>query len=289
MEIRPKPSTITTPSIADVLRDVLAKVEAYVDKTPAAEIHIDTSDEFVAITEKMKTDRMMEARIGTDLQPFAGLAFKIHRTITGKINEYSGYPKDRIAAYDRALVDYDNRQEAATVELASNLKAQIETEDEQRRASEAAVLTERGEVEKAQQVLNAPKREVDVAVRSTTPAVKGFGIKKSYVATCVDEDRLMLAVARPAVYREVAAWIEAELLKTATNPAGKKIVAAIVQAIKAQANTFPVIPSSAFVSTKGSRDALNTRLSKFANDVNGKMEWPGVAVEEEKKSSQRTR
>lgn len=275
MEIRPKNTLLS-----DALLGVLAEIDARISKEEIMPIKIESRDQYVDVAEKLKVERADAKWVEGKLQPFANIAFRIHRAITGKTNEYVGYTNQRATIYDSALVDFDNELERLARETEDNLRKQAATEDEQRRRNDAAELTARGNTAAAEAVMKEPPRPVHVAVEKGTPKVAGHGFKKRWIGTCEDEDVLLKAVARPAIYREIAAWLKADI-----GPKANKLAAELER----RAGEFPVIPSSIFYSTKGAIEALNTKITANANATNGKIDWPGVAVTEDKKSTTRTK
>jgi hypothetical protein len=277
MEIYPANSK----DLADLVRGVINELELIVDKSPAVPITVETREDYVNQFEILRTEKIRQGVIEQKLKPFTNLAFRVHRFLTGKTNEYLGYGSSRISVLDRALVAFNDRQQAKDRELEENMRKQTEREDEERRKEEARVLTERGETARAKQILEEKPREFAISVTSSTPSIKGGGIKKRWIATCVDEDKLLLAVARPIIYREVAARMKAEGF--GKNASSKQMIALVAS----WASECPTIPTSIFCSTKTAKDALDTKLTANANATNGKIDWPGVAVEEDKKAQVR--
>jgi hypothetical protein len=267
--------------LSDHLRGVIAELESQIDKSDAHPITIANSEEYVAVAEKLKADKAINATVEEKLKPFTSLAFRVHRFLTGKQNEFCSYGIARMAYADRALVAYDNEKEREKRETEEKLREQNRKEEEERRAREAAEMKKRGNFGAARSILAAPIRDSYVEVQKETPKVAGQGFTEKYVAHCEDEDALILAIARPAIMREVAAMLRPMLKKKTVSKTD------MVNAILAASDQQPVIPSPIFLSTKASRDALDTAISKIANSTGGKIQWPGVTVELDKKTTTR--
>jgi hypothetical protein len=274
MEIRPSGDR----TLGQELEGALAALDASVDKTVLDDLNIETAEQYVEHAERMKADKIEIKKVEATLEPFASLAYKIHRTITGAINKYSGYGEARVRVRDRALVAYDDRKAEEAAEDAARLVEIARAEDEARKKLEADAVRETNP-ERAEEIMSAPVREFSVSAPKQTPKVAGFGFRERYVGRCVDEEKLIEGVARPAIYREIAALV-AQMKKGTPKQ--------IADMLRAKAGEFPVIPAVIFVSTKGARDSLDSKITANANSTNGKIVWPGVVIEPEKKSKTRT-
>jgi hypothetical protein len=283
MEIREK----ADPKIGDLLKDAIAALEEHVDKSaPPKDLVIADDIHYQEVWKKLQADKDGLAKVYQTLKPFKSLAFTLHRTITGKESMYAEYYEKRIKAYDAAIVDRKAANDRAKAELERQLQEQARAEDDARKKEEAEALRKRAAAEnredlkhRAEQIEKAPVRETHIAIEDKTPAVKGNGwsggFRERYIAECEDEDALILAIGRPLAYLEVAAWIVAEFGK---NKAALKIATEL----KVKAGALPVIPTSV-VKVEGGK------LTSNANATNGKMDWPGVSVRKDSKTTTRRR
>jgi hypothetical protein len=291
MEISPKGDV---PTIASMLANALDALERFVDKTPApAIVTITNADEYREAFDQFKKDKIEERKVEETLKPFSDIAYRVHRTITGKTNQYKAYSGARLKVYDEAIVRYDREQEEQRLADAKRIRDAALKEDEDRRQQEAKTLEKRGDVEGAKQVLAEKPREIHVAIPSRTPKIDGGSIRKRYVAHSEDEERFVRAIGRPDIYREVAAFLrgsEVALRALGWAPKLKKADAKKIQAmanaladeLTRRADGFPVIPFNMV-------EVSETQITKVANAVNGKLDWPGISVEEDRKTSARTR
>lgn len=291
MEISPKGEV---PSIASMLANALDALEQAVDKTPAPEIvTITNAVEYTAAWDQFKKDKVEERKVEETLKPFSDIAYRVHRTITGKTNAYKAYSAARLKVYDEGIVRYDRQQEEQRLADEKRIKDAAAREDEERRKEEAKTLQARGDVEGAKQVLAEPPRQIHVSIPSRTPKVEGGSIRKRWIAHSEDEEKFIVGIAQPRVMRDVAAWLrgsEVALRALGWTPKMKKAdakklsaaVDALAQELIRQADACPVIPFNMV-------EVSETQITKVANAVNGKLDWPGISVEEDRKTSARTR
>lgn len=282
MEIRPS-SEIGLP---DLLKGALQALEENVDKTQIEAFEIASAKECEAVAKDMIEDKRQIAMVEDTLKDFKALAFRVHRTITSKENEYAQYGKNRYAIRDRAVSDWTKEQERKQAEEDARLREVARIEDENRKKAEAAELERRAKAEKrpdlkarAEEIRNEPQREIFVSSgpKSAKPNVKGFGVKDDYNVNVLNEDALILAIGRRPAYLELAKAIAAKF--------GKKKSAAIVEAvawIMEQANELPQIPTNVVKPHEPTIKA-NAKATK------GKINWPGVAIELDRKSTTRIR
>lgn len=265
------------PDVADLLKEALTALETQVDKSPAPqELVLRSNEEYVEAWDKLKADKRGLSKVIATLKPFSTLAFRIHRLITGKTAEYSKYYEDRLKVYDAAIIEYDDRKERERIETEKRLQEQAREEDSQRRLEEAAALEKRATAEgredlkqRAEELITAPAREVSVSVEKSVPKIGGGSIRKRFVATCEDEDALVPAIGRRAAFLEAAALIGSQ-------KGGKKFA----DLLKERAHAMPEIPVSVV-------KVQDTKITQIANGCNGKLDWPGVSVKEDKKTSAR--
>ena len=283
MEIRPSSEL----GLPDLLNEAVRSLEENVDKTVIESVEIRTQDECESVALAMLEDKRQIGLAKETLGPFKSLAYRIHQAISAKENEYTQYGKSRYAVRERAVSDWTLEQERKQAEEEKRLRELATAQEEQRRKEEAAELERRAKAEKrpdlkqrAEEVRNEPVREVSVSLgsrRSSAPAVKGFGMRDEYVITVTDEEALTLAIGRRAIYIEVAKAIAAKF--------GKKKSSAIIDAVAwlmEQANDMPQIPTNV---VKPNESAIKAN----AKATNGKINWPGVAIEVDRKARTRTK
>lgn len=275
MEIRP------TSEIGDLgleLRGVLAELEREIDKTTIQPFTITNDEEEQAAAEALIEDKREIAFVEGKLDKFANIAFSVHRTITGKRGEYASYAKARATIREDAIkirAAEKLREKEAEDE---RLRQVARQEEEARVAAEAKELERRAKTEKrpdlaqrAAEIKAQPIREVAVSSRGGGAPIsrKGssggsVGAKPgAYVIDVLDPEALILAAARPHIYREVIAMLTKEL--------GKKKAPAIVEPLRAALEDFPNIPLSVL-------EPVEARIKDNAKANAGKINWPGVAV-----------
>lgn len=268
-------------TVADLLNDAITALELKVDKSaPPKDLVISNDVHYESIFEKLRQDKIGEAMVSQTLKPFTSLFYRIHRTLTGKENEYAKYYRDRIAVYDDALVARRKAVQRLKEETEAKLREQARAEDEERRANEARILREKAAKEKrpeleerAREVESRPARDINVTTNIGLPKTAKGGFRDRFKANCEDEEALIRAIGKPEAYREIAAWISATYGK---NAFAKKLAAEI----KLKAAELPDIPCSVLKVQEG-------KLTANANATNGKMQWPGVSIIEDTKTTTR--
>lgn len=265
---------------ATVFQGVIAELDRLVDKGTIEEPVIASKQDAEIVAEQLKSEREIRATVETKIEKFSSLASKVHRFITGKRAEYTKHiDANRLAPLNRALVKWDDACEAADKAEAERVQKLREDEEKRRRKAESKELTKQGKIEEANEVKAAPMPAFHIPISSSRPSVAGVGMKKSFVAQCEDLDALILAIARPTIMREIARRLREQYGVKATK---------LAAFLDAEAMACPIIHgASIFASTKGAREAIDTQLSKHANTVQGKMQWPGVSVREDKKTTTR--
>lgn len=281
MEILP-PSTPET--IGErVLSSVISELDRLVDKTPIQPFIIATQAEATDTAKRIIDERTKRATVLEKIEPFSKFVNIVHKSITGKRAEYTMAIDGRLAVLDSASVAWDDKCEREKREEDERLAALARKQEDERRKEEAKSLKKRGFVEEAREVLTAPPTSFRPSSSSrSVSGVKGFGFKKSFTAECEDVDRLLLGVARPTLYREIATLLGTKDFK-------KLSAAQIAKELLARSGQFPQVPSNVFCSTKAAEEALDTKLTAYANNSDGKMDWPGVIVTTDKKTTGRVR
>lgn len=287
MEIRSK-SEISP--LADILNEAIAALDANVDRSELTPFTIQNDEQYAEVGEGLIEDKRQIELVEQTLQPFGRIAFKAHRTITGKIAEYQAYGKNRYAIRDAALVEWKKAKDAADAEENRRAQAVAEQEESRRKAAEVKELQERAKKEqrpdlavRAEEIKKAPAREVHVALgRAEGPKVKGLGMKTRYKATVVDEDALILAVGRRPAYIELARLMNAKAKDRKTAKKDKARYIDLAALLSAMAMELPEIPLSVL-------EPKATTITGIANDTNGRINWPGVSIDEETKSTTRIR
>ena len=278
MEIRPSGEL----GVGVALRGVLAEIENRIDKSQIEPITIRTEQEKEEVANALIEDKREIAFVEDSLKKFSDLAFTIHRTITGKRNEYASYAKARADIRDAAITEYALEQQRREDAENERLRELARQEDERRRKAEAEELERRAKAEKrpelatrAKEVLSAPPREIAISSRggggSLKRTVRGesggsVGLKKKYVVEVTDIDAFILAVARPHIYREV--------IDALTKEHGKKKAPGIVEPLRARLEDMPQIPLTVL-------EAVEAAIKKSAEASNGRINWPGVAISED--------
>lgn len=282
MEIRSRSEI----EIGDLLKGALEALEESVDKTVLEPITIVAESELHAQELALLDDKRETKKVVETLKPFSDLAFTIHRTITGKTNEYSQYSKNRATVRDAAIVQYSKEREREQLEQEQRLRDMARNEDADRRAEDAAELERRSKAEnrpdlmkRAEQIINEPAREVFVSTGLGVRHVKGHGgsvgLRKGYLVQVLDEEAFVLAIGRSAAYAEIVKFVKDTFGKTAK---GKEIATAILE----QAMQQPQIPTSMV-------EVKETAIKKAAEQANGRLNWPGIAIEEDTKTRTRTK
>jgi hypothetical protein len=282
MEIRPS----TEGDVGIRLRGVLADLEARIDKTQIKPITIRTEQELQEVTDALIEDKRETADVEQTLKPFADLAFNIHRTITGERNRLAWYSKERASIRDAAIAEHAAEQKRIVEAENNRIREVARKEEEARRAAEAAELTKRARMEKrpdlklrAEELKKEPIREVAITSQSNPIGRKirgssggSVGLRSTYTIEVTDSDAFILAAARPHIYREVL-----DLLAKAY---GKKKAPALLEPLRARLGELPQIPLTML-------EPVESRIKSAAADTNGKINWPGVAVSEDLKTTAR--
>ena len=271
-------------TLSAILNNALAALEANVDKSEIQPFVIKDEAQAEAVAASLVEDKRQFNDIDATLRPFADAANKIHKRITGAIRDYQAYPAKRISVRSAAIADHERaRREREAAEERRRAEA-ARIEDEERRKAEAKELEERARKEKrpdlrqrAEEIRNAPAREVSTAPRSyggtTSKVAKGVSVKTDWAVTVVDEDALINAIGRPAAYREIAAAVKKEF-----GAKGDKFAAWILT----KAAEMPQIPTSVVKPSV-------VDIKRVATATKGKINWPGVAIDEADKVTTRTR
>lgn len=284
MEVRPSGDPL---NVGVALRGVLADIEARIDKTEIQPFTIRTEKEREDVANALIEDKREIAYVENSLKKFADLAFTIHRTITGKRNEYQSYAKQRADTRDAAITEYALEQAKREEAENARLREVARQEEEARRKAEAEELRKRAATEKrpdlvarAKEVENAPVREIAISSRGGGGALKSrvrgseggsVGLAKKYNVDITDADALILATARRHIYREVIDLLLKEF-------AGKKRQllngAAVVEPLRAALEDLPQIPLTIL-------EPVEQKIKESAKATNGKINWPGVAISED--------
>lgn len=284
MEIRP--SGEAPIDIGVKLKGVLADLERRIDKTEIGPVTIRSAAEKQEIADAMIEDARQIADVEVTLKPYSDLAYNIHRSITGARTQYQSYANARKGIRDKAMTEWIIEQERITAAEDARLRDVARLEAEARQKEEADELKRRAKAEgrpdllqRAKEVAAAPVREIAItsgrsAAAATTRGSGGgsVGSKKSYVVEITDIDTFILAAARPHIYREAIA----ALLKEH----GKKKASAFVETLRAAIEDMPQIPLTTL-------DANEQKIKENAKATNGKINWPGVAIDEDRKSTTR--
>jgi hypothetical protein len=280
MEIRS-----SSDAVADLLNNAIAALEANVDKSTVEQITIRNEAESLAVQSGMLADRRESLMVDATLRPFATLAYRIHRTITGKMAEYAQYANDRFAIRERAFLEYTETQRRLKAEEERRLREVSRIEEEERRTEEAAELERRSVTEnrpdlkrRAEEIINEPIREIHVETNRKPALLKSgggsVGLRNRFVCTVEDADALILAIGKREAYRDVIDWIRVFFKG--------KLAKDIVEGLRHQFDNMPQIPTNVVTPQV-------TKINQNANATNGKINWPGVAVEDVTKSRVRSR
>jgi hypothetical protein len=259
------------------LKNLITEIEATIDKTPATQVVIQTEQQAIDAAETLKKEKAAKADIEAKLDPYAKLLSGAHRVVTGKRGEYVGYITPRVKALEAGIVDWTNERERIEREEQEAREAAARKEDEERRLQEADTLTERAKAEgrpdlaeRAEQILSEPAREVSVSTgggmartgSGRAVVAKGVAVGKEVQIEIVDDEALILAFARPFIYREVARWLRSEF-----KAKGEKLAATL----DAKAGECPQI-------TQAVLEVSASKVKAAAKAANGKINWPGVSV-----------
>ncbi len=283
MDILPPttPETIAEKSLSDVVREL----DQLVDKTPLKPIIVTDKQHAEQIAIQLLNEKALKTTVLVKMDRFADFSNRIHKAITGKRGEYTAALDQRIGILDAASVEWDDRAAKEAAEEADRLAAVQAKQDEERRKEEAKSLLKQGKNKEAKEVLNAPARSLRaVAPSQAVTGLAGFGFKEKFTAECENVDALLYAIARPEIYREVA-----DVIRTKFKKQGKAVAYAMADLIEVMAGRMPQIPSNVFASTKSAEKDLDTKLTAYANQLDGKMDWPGCVVSKDKKTSTRAR
>jgi hypothetical protein len=278
MEIRNKDDV----QVSDLLRGALKTLDEKIDRTVLERVLVETEDDYKREAAALLEDKREEKFVVNTLKDFKSLAWTIHRSITGKENEYASYARARAEKRDRALSLFTEEQDRKEAAEQERLRVIARKEEEARKAEEAKILERRAKTErrpdlaaKAEEIRTAPIREFAVSTgrKSVVGSVGGVGRRRVFTVDVFDANALILAVARPAIMREVADMIE--------KIDGKKKNRNLVAELREEATKLPNIPTAIL-------EVSEARIRASAVGANGKIDWPGVVVTPESKTSTRT-
>lgn len=257
-----------------LFENIVAWLDTKIDRSViASDLAIADADDYAFHAEKLIEDKREINFVDSWLSPISDRLFRAHRAVTGKRAEFQSYAQARATIRERALSAWSLAEEKRKIETAKRIEEQQRQEEEARRENEAKSLREQGKHKAADEVLDRPIVTTRVAVSTAVPQVKGISGKKKYKATIQDEDALLKAIVRADVYVEAAAALTGKYGKDA---------AKFARFLKDQAKALPTIPRSII-------EFKETKANTFANAADGRIDWPGVVVEEDYKTNARSR
>lgn len=259
------------------------------DEVPAVEAVVIASPEhYVQVGERIVNLKLLEKRIAETFKPLKQKAHEAHKAVCDAENELLKPVREQIAALDTAKNTWEDAQERLRAEETAALTLLALADEEDRREVEAAALEAAGQLqrnpvllEQAREIRQTPMRAPVVSVEQTVPKLAGLRRSISYVVRCENQRALVLAVARPHVYRELAALFRsAEQLQ--------KYPAALGEALRGFAAdleratlAMPFVPMEALTHDE-------SWVRNQAEQCKGKLDYPGIVIEQLRKSA-RTR
>lgn len=274
---------------------MIDELERTVDKTPAQPIVIHGMADLTHASEVLTIQKAEKARIVEALEPWAQRLYRAHKFVTSKRAEFVSYYEPRIEAADRAIVDYHDEQERIAAEERKRILDEAAEEDRQRREAEEAALKKqmkgtrdlgrREEIEsRIEEVRNAPAPSVATYVgggigKMTTSAGTISGVRKSWDVEIQDDELLKVAVCRRVVLEETIKLAQNLRAKARTKD-GRNALDTMIQNLQARLQAAAIIPSNVL-------EVSEAKVRKNANDTNGRINWPGVAVFEKGKTQTR--
>lgn len=274
MEIRRSES----PSIfKSAFQNIVAWLERKIDKSEiAADLTITSADDYEFHGKAFLEDKRQVALVVTWLDPIINKLFRAHRASTAERNRLQAYASTRASIRERALSAWSLAETRRADEESRRLEEIQRDEEEARRQEESDTLREQGKHREAALTRARPITTTVVPVSKNIPTVKGIGGKKKFKATIQNEEQLLCAIARPIVLYEAAAALTGKYGKDA---------AKFAKFLKDLAKAAPGIPIEIV-------EFKETKVNTAANAPGGAKyvaEWPGVVVEEDFKTSGRTR
>lgn len=288
MEVRPSSDVVG--DVGYALRGVLAELDRTVDKSTIEPITIRTESELQEVTDALIEDKREIAYVESKLDPLANIAYTVHRIVTGKRNEYASYAKARAAIRDAAITERALEQKRKEDAENERLRQVARAEEEARRKAEIEELNRRAKAEKrpelkqrAQEIAAEPIREVAITTKgsaATSRRVRGsgggsVGLRPEYTVEVTDPDSLILGVARPTIYREVVLFL------TNRFPKKRKIeIGDVLELLTMRIAELPQIPLAVL-------EPSEQKIKESAKATDGRINWPGVAVAKDYKTSAR--
>lgn len=269
-----------------------AKVESLATRVqsgqPVQILVVTTAGQYQEVAEELAADRTLKVQIEREFAEPKSKAHAAHKSICALEAKLLAPLDRRIQVRDRALVAYDDEQELRAREQERAARVAAEREERARRDAEARYLDQQAKAtrnpdlrEQAALVRAAPLTPPVIAVQKATPKVPEMRFAVRHVATAVDRRQLVPAITRPSIYREVAAFVRAlKPIVVTPGPARRefaKVRDAIAHALEQSIGGMPVIPYEAVA-------ADLAYITKEATRADGRLNWPGVTIEREKKT-----
>lgn len=266
----------SNPILSALFQNVVDRLETQIDTSKIEPFAIQTPDEYASVSELVRQDADQVALVETTLGKFKDLAYRVHRAISSTMNRLQSYAVERKRIRDEALMDWVRRETDRAAAQASKLREQAEAEERERLKEQAKQADRAGDKDRARELRTAATQPIVVAthVAPRVPKVAGQTIRKRWMATCNDDETFIAAIGAPNVLRTAASLLEDEF--------GKRAAKKFADALRRKADALDRIPYNMV-------KVDEVQISKAADACNGKLDWPGIAVEEDLKPVTRRR